>query len=648
MRKWILLALVLVLVIPAALLVYLSQETRQLSGIVRDAATQQPLEDVLLRIGGDLTATNAPGEYTLPLPRGKFWLAAEADRYAPAQVEVDATNLLSRTLTLDLTLSLNRVSGVVRDAETSVPLPNAQVVLGDKTAVSNAQGFFEARGVSNNAPIAANVLGYLPVTTTFTGQTELDLALAPNSVVVNVKDKSTNQPLANALIQVDTQRAAVGADGNATLRRVKPGSAIRVSALGYETASNVYTGAEITLVALRPNVLEGTIADAATNQPISGTLVYLGDTIIATNAQGKYRLEDVPAKATISLKAPGYQKTLVDVSGVAKRDVKLAPFSVKGIRIPFGSDAEHTRELLALIAKSELNALVVDVKSEKGRIAWETQVPLAKQIGAVFRQGVDLVQVLEGCRAHKIYCIARLPVFQDTLLANARSDLAIRYSNGVIYSENGGSAWTNPFNADVWTYNLALAKEVAAMGFDEIQFDYVRFPGKVGNVYYSVPYTEDSRIAAIAGFLARAQKELRPTGVFISADVFGLTTATEDDQHTGQRLRDLGPYLDYVSPMVYPDTWVNAQDLLLNGLGIPNCTEAVRCPYEVIFNSYKRAAEKTTTKVRPWLQAYMGRGDFGIEQYRIQKKAATDVGSAGWMFWNGTGSYDSKLFEPKK
>ncbi|CAG0948062.1 hypothetical protein ANRL1_04889 [Anaerolineae bacterium] len=369
MRKWIFLALVLMLVIPAALLVYLSQETRQLSGIVRDAATQQPLEDVLLRIGGDLTATNAPGEYTLPLPRGKFWLAAEADRYAPAQVEVDATNLLSRTLTLDLTLSLNRVSGVVRDAETSVPLPNAQVVLGDKTAVSNAQGFFEARGVSNNAPIAANVLGYLPVTTTFTGQTELD---------------------------------------------------------------------------------------------------------------------------------------------------------------------------------------------------------------------------------------------------------------------------------------LALAKEVAAMGFDEIQFDYVRFPGKVGNVYYSVPYTEDSRIAAIAGFLARAQKELRPTGVFISADVFGLTTATEDDQHTGQRLRDLGPYLDYVSPMVYPDTWVNAQDLLLNGLGIPNCTEAVRCPYEVIFNSYKRAAEKTTTKVRPWLQAYMGRGDFGVEQYRIQKKAATDVGSAGWMFWNGTGNYDPKLFEPRK
>lgn len=648
MRKWIFLALVLVLVIPAALLVYLSQETRQLNGIVRDAATQQPLEDVLLRIGGDLTATNAQGEYTLPLPRGKFSLAVEADRYTPAQVEIDATNLFSRTLTLDLALSLNRVSGVVRDAETSVPLPNAQVVLGDKSAVANAQGFFEARGVSNNAPIAANVLGYLPVTTNFSGQTELDLALAPNSVVVNVKDKSTNQPLANALIQVDTQRAAVGADGNATLRRVKPGSAIRVTAAGYETASNIYTGAEITLVALRPNVLEGTIADAATNQPISGTLVYLGDTIIATNAQGKYRLENMPAKATITLKAPGYQKTQVDVSGVAKRDVKLAPFNVKGIRIPFGSDAERTRELIALIAKSELNALVVDVKSEKGRIAWETQVPLAKQIGAVFRQGVDLVQVLEGCRAHKIYCIARVPVFQDTLLANSRPDLAIRYSNGVVYTENGGSAWTNPFNADVWNYNLALTKEIAAMGFDEIQFDYVRFPGKVGNLYYNAPYTEDSRIAAIAGFLARAQKELRPTGVFISADVFGLTTATDDDQHTGQRLRDLGPYLDYVSPMVYPDTWVNAQDLLTNGLGIPNCAEAVRCPYEVIFNSYKRAAEKTTTKVRPWLQAYMGRGDFGIEQYRIQKKAATDVGSAGWMFWNGTGSYDVKLFEPKK
>jgi len=135
--------------------------------------------------------------------------------------------------------------------------------------------------------------------------------------------------------------------------------------------------------------------------------------------------------------------------------------------------------------------------------------------------------------------------------------------------------------------------------------------------------------------------------VFVSADVFGLTTATDDDQHTGQRLHDLGPYLDYLSPMVYPDTWVEARDLLTRGLQIKNCTEATLCPYDVIYNSYKRAAEKTSTKVRLWLQAYSGRGDFGVTQYRVQKKAATDAGSYGWMFWNGQGIYDPKMFDAK-
>jgi hypothetical protein len=169
----------------------------------------------------------------------------------------------------------------------------------------------------------------------------------------------------------------------------------------------------------------------------------------------------------------------------------------------------------------------------------------------------------------------------------------------------------------------------------------------VSGVTFGTDYNEETRVAAIAGFLARAQKELRPTGVFVSADVFGLTTATEDDQGTGQRLRDLGPYLDYVSPMVYPDTWAESSDLITKGLNIPNCLEAVRCPYEVVYNSFKRATEKTSTKVRLWLQAYPGKLDYGVKEFRLQRKAAIDAGSVGWMFWNGTGTYDVKTFDPK-
>jgi hypothetical protein len=201
-------------------------------------------------------------------------------------------------------------------------------------------------------------------------------------------------------------------------------------------------------------------------------------------------------------------------------------------------------------------------------------------------------------------------------------------------------------NSAVWDYNIALAKELVTMGFDEIQFDYIRFPGSNSVLYAGLAATEEGRVGAIAGFLSRAQKELRPTGVFISADVFGLTTAARDDQHTGQRLGDLGPYVDYISPMVYPDVWTDASYLLANGLGIKNCTEAVKCPYDVIFNSYKRAAERTTARVRLWLQAYVGRGNFGVAEYQIQKKAAEAAGSWGWMFWNGAGNYDARVFGP--
>ncbi|MBI5651304.1 MAG: carboxypeptidase regulatory-like domain-containing protein [Chloroflexi bacterium] len=648
MSKWIILLLVLVIVISAVLLVYLSQETRQLSGVVRDATNQQPIPDVLLNLAGNLAATNEFGEYALTLPTGNFTLLVQADGYAPAEVPVDATNLLSRTVQLDVDLAPNRVIGVVRDGETQLPLAHAQMVAGDKRVTANAQGEFEILGIKKGAPVAVIAPGYHPSTFAFEGQMNFDLPLVPNSIVITVIEKITKQPFANVKIQTDDQIETTGADGRTALRRVKPGAVIRVSAPGYDHASVVFTGGDLAPIALRVNTIEGAVIDATTNQPISGTLVFLGSTIVATNAQGKYRFENIPEKAAILFKTPGYSKLKVDVGATPRRDVKLAPFQAKGIRIPFGADPDHVRGNFDIVTKSELNAVVVDVKSEKGRIAWDSQVPLAKEIGARFSASVDLAMVLDLCRKHNVYCIARLPVFQDTLLATARPALAIKYTNGVVFSENGGSAWTNPYNQDAWNYNLALAKEIAAMGFDEIQFDYIRFPGLWPNLYFGVPNSEDARISAIAGFLARAQKELRPTGVFISADVFGLTTATDDDQHTGQRLRDLGPHLDYVSPMVYPDTWVRAEDLLTRGLQIANCTEAIRCPYEVIFNSYKRATEKTTTRVRPWLQAYSGRGDFGLAQYRIQKKAASDAGSAGWLFWNGTGTYDPKLFEPKK
>jgi len=428
------------------------------------------------------------------------------------------------------------------------------------------------------------------------------------------------------------------------LRRIKIGATIRVASPGFENTGALANGDDVR-IEMRPTTLDGVVIDATTNQPISGTLVYLGNVIASTNSSGAFHFDNVPPKNVITLKSPGYAKIDVDASGVMRRDVKLIPFVAKGIHVPYGTSVERMRELVALVNQTELNTIVLDVKTEKGFLMWKSQVPLATQIGASIPFGIDLGEFIQLCKTHNIYCIARVPVFQDNLLANARPNLAI-HRNGGLY-EGNGQFWLNAYLVDNWNYAIALAKEIAAMGFDEVQFDYVRFPGVQGGVDYGTENTEEKRVTAIVGFLSLAQKELRPSKVFISADVFGLTTATEDDQHTGQRLRDLGPYLDYVSPMVYPDTWVEASKLIGRGLEIKNCTEAILCPYDIILNSYKRATEKTSTRVRLWLQAYAGRGDFGVAQYRAQKKAVADVGGYGWLFWNPQGNYDPKMFDAK-
>ncbi len=646
LKSRILVASGLVLVLLAAVALYLLQETRQLSGIVRDAETHAPIEGASITMATSRVATDARGQYSIAVPRGKVTLNVSADGYAPAQASLDGDDLFTRSFALDIALAANHVTGVVRDAETNAPLPNIQVMIGDQPVNTDTQGAFEARGVKNGTTITAQVPGYQPAAFAYDGQSALNLALVANTATVRVIDRYTNQPIAQVQIQSEDITATTNADGRVVLRRVKPGAAIRAVFSGYEAGSVTFTGGEAQIIALRPNTLDGVVTDAATGQPISGTLVYSGTTIVATNAKGAYHFDNVPAKTNLIFKVPGYRKTQIDVSGTTRRDLRLAPFQAKGIHIPFAIPPERVHELMDMTNKTELNAIVIDVKTEKGRLAWDTQVPLAEQIGAPFLRGIDLLEVVERCRTQNIYCIARLAVFQDTLLANARPNLAIRSADGTVFTENGGAAWTNPFNAEVWNYNIALAKEVVALGFDEIQFDYVRFPGRISGVSFGTDYNETTRIAAITGFLARAQKELRPTGVFISADVFGLTTATDDDQHTGQRLHDLGPYLDYVSPMVYPDTWVEAADLITKGLGIRNCTEAVRCPYEVVYNSFKRATEKTSTKVRLWLQAWPGRLDYGVKEFRLQRKAAIDAGSVGWMFWSPTGTYDVKTFDP--
>ncbi len=238
--------------------------------------------------------------------------------------------------------------------------------------------------------------------------------------------------------------------------------------------------------------------------------------------------------------------------------------------------------MLELVGRTELNAVVIDVKGDRGLIPYRTEVPAALEAGA---QGPVIIKdfdaQLAALKAQGIYTIARIVVFKDNVLANHRKDLAIIDTRtGRPWIDNEKLAWVDPFREEVWNYVIAIAKEAAAKGFDEIQFDYVRFPtdGRLSAARYSRPNNSTTRLPTIAAFLAKARRELGPTGVFIAADLFGYTAFNTNDTDIGQRIEELAPHLDYICPMVYPSGY---------HLGIPGLPEPGDAPLR------DRARERT-------------------------------------------------------
>jgi hypothetical protein len=196
----------------------------------------------------------------------------------------------------------------------------------------------------------------------------------------------------------------------------------------------------------------------------------------------------------------------------------------------------------------------------------------------------------------------------------------------------------DPFNREVWDYNINIAIEAAKHGFDEIQFDYVRFPDALG-LRFSMPNTEENRVKAITGFLVEARRRLIPHNVFLSADIFGYVCWNRNDTDIGQRLEDLAPHLDYICPMLYPSGFQ---------YGIPGYRNPVANAYEIIYLSLKRAQERTglpSYRFRPWLQAFrdyaFDRRYFNGKEIMGEVKAAEGFGSHGWMLWNPRNNYSS-------
>jgi hypothetical protein len=213
-----------------------------------------------------------------------------------------------------------------------------------------------------------------------------------------------------------------------------------------------------------------------------------------------------------------------------------------------------------------------------------------------------------------------------------------------VFRDREGLAWTDPTRREVWDYNIAIAAEAARAGFDEIQFDYLRFPDSK-QIRFSQPNTQETRTRAIMGFLDAARQRLLPYNVFLAVDVFGYVCWNVDDTHIGQRLEDIMPQVDYISPMLYPSGFQ---------FGIPGYPNPVAHVYEVVRRSLDRVRERThapPVRVRPWLQAFkdyaFDHRDFGADEIRQQIRAAEEFGTDGWMLWNPRNVYSGHGLEPK-
>lgn len=381
--------------------------------------------------------------------------------------------------------------------------------------------------------------------------------------------------------------------------------------------------------------VSGTVLDSVTGNPISGAIVTCGDKTVQTDKQGRYTIGSEGFR--VSARAYGYRRSRDDTAFPA--EIRLAPFSPKALYLSFyGVGSRVLREpALDLIASSELNAVVIDIKGDRGMLPYPSHIPLARSVKALEVTTVgNLAGLVRSLKEKGIYTIGRIVVFKDPLLAAGRPDLAIRTEGGEPWIDHHGLGWVDPFRREVWDYNIDIAVEAARAGFDEVQFDYVRFPARKGLVF-SRENTEESRVGAIDGFLDTARERLTPYNVFLSADIFGYVCWNLDDTSIGQRLEDLTRHVDYLSPMLYPSGFAH---------GIGEYENPLENPYEIIYRSLARARKRSglpAVRFRPWLQAFrdyaFDRRPFGEWEIEAQTEASENFGTDGWMLWNPGNRY---------
>jgi hypothetical protein len=303
-------------------------------------------------------------------------------------------------------------------------------------------------------------------------------------------------------------------------------------------------------------------------------------------------------------------------------------------------------DLVRLADTTEVNAFVIDVKDATGELTYPSAVPTAIEIGANRSPSVrDPRDRLAALRDRGIHAIARIVVARDPLLARGKHDWAIHDHRGGLWIDGLGEPWVDAFHDSVWIYAAQLAHEAVLMGFDEVQFDYIRFPDeppkRLNRTIYPSRRDGESKRAAIRRNVRLLRQRVAPLGVPFTLDVFGLTTSANGDLGIGQVWEDLASEADVVLPMVYPSHYRRGS----YNIDHPNAR-----PYETVRRALEEAIARSaamprSAKIRPYLQSFsIFRVRYGADDVRAQIRASEELGLTDWVLWNSSGNYPAAAF----
>ena len=327
------------------------------------------------------------------------------------------------------------------------------------------------------------------------------------------------------------------------------------------------------------------------------------------------------------------------------------PEAIKGIYVNAWAAGSKTRseQLIDLASRTEINSFVVDIKDASGYVSHPTRVEVAHQVGADQQIRIrDLLGLLDRLHTNGIYPIARIVVVKDPLLTKKKPDLAIQDTAGGVWIDERGVSWANLFEGSVWDYHLSLAEEMIAIGFPEIQWDYIRFPDSPKEHLDRARFPNSlgrTRSEAVSGFLDYVRKETQSENVAMTADVFGATTSLNYDLGIGQLWEEVVRRVDVVLPMVYPSHYWS---------GSFNIEEPNYYPYEVVKAALGDGVERSSKvadagSIRPWLQDFsLGSPLYGGPEIRAQIQATYDVGISEWILWNASSRYTEEGLVPRE